>query len=93
MGFAALLVGSPYALRTLTCIIDRLAVCVDGALWRGKYMRFFQVAIILSLLAVNAPAQDPLKLLPHAYKLQFENDWVKVVRVHYGPPYRGVYQW
>jgi hypothetical protein len=48
-------------------------------------MRFCLVAIIISLLAVNAPAQDPLKLLPQAYKLQFENDWVKVVRVHYAP--------
>jgi hypothetical protein len=39
----------------------------------------------IALLAITAPAQDPLKLLPQAYKLQFENDWVKVVRVHYGP--------
>ena len=30
-------------------------------------------------------AQDPLKSLPQAYKLQFENEWVKVTRVHYGP--------
>ena len=48
-------------------------------------MRFFRVAIAIALLAITAPAQDPLKLLPQAYKLQFENDWVKVVRVHYGP--------
>jgi hypothetical protein len=30
-------------------------------------------------------AQDPLRVAPEAYKLEFENDWVRVVRVHYGP--------
>ena len=28
-------------------------------------------------------AQDPTKSLPDAYKVEFENDYVKVVRVHY----------
>jgi hypothetical protein len=28
-------------------------------------------------------AGDPLQTLPNNYKLEFENDWVKVVRVHY----------
>ena len=37
------------------------------------------------LLVTQAFAQDPLKVLPKAYKLQFENDWVKVTRVHYAP--------
>ena len=39
------------------------------------------------LLCLNAFAfhQDPLKVAPRAYKLQFENEWVKVTRVHYGP--------
>lgn len=39
------------------------------------------------LLRLNAFAfhQDPLKVAPDAYKLQFENEWVKVTRVHYGP--------
>lgn len=32
---------------------------------------------------VSVAAQDPLTTLPEAYKLQFENDWVKVVHVHY----------
>jgi len=31
----------------------------------------------------TASAQDPLTTLPDAYKAQLENDWVKVVRVHY----------
>jgi hypothetical protein len=30
-------------------------------------------------------AQDPLKVAPQAYKLEFENEWVMVTRVHYGP--------
>jgi hypothetical protein len=32
----------------------------------------------------SALAQDPVITLPDAYRLQFENDWVKVVRVKYG---------
>ena len=39
----------------------------------------------VSLLMSQARAQDPLKTLPQAYKLQFENEWVKVTRVHYAP--------
>ena len=40
------------------------------------------------LLVVAAPlalAQDAVTTLPDAYKLQFENAWVRIVRVHYGP--------
>src|ERR1700741_4793246 len=40
---------------------------------------------IVCLIGTDVVAQDPLKALPQAYKLQFENDWVKVTRVHYGP--------
>lgn len=29
------------------------------------------------------PGLDATKILPQAYKLEFENDWVRVVRVHY----------
>ena len=32
-----------------------------------------------------ASAQDPLKVAPQAYKLEFENEWVMVTRVHYAP--------
>jgi len=39
----------------------------------------------ICLLMGQAFAQDPLKTLPQAYKLQFENEWVKVTRVHYAP--------
>jgi hypothetical protein len=41
--------------------------------------------MLLLFGVVSVSAQDPLKVAPQAYKLEFENDWVKVVRVHYGP--------
>jgi hypothetical protein len=44
-----------------------------------------QPALIILLLVISVAAQDPLKVAPEAYKLEFENDWVRVVRVHYGP--------
>jgi hypothetical protein len=37
----------------------------------------------LILLSLTAFGQDPLKVAPDAYKLEFENEWVKVTRVHY----------
>jgi quercetin dioxygenase-like cupin family protein len=36
-------------------------------------------------LAVSACAQDPIKTEPKHYKLDFENEKVQVVSVHYGP--------
>ena len=35
------------------------------------------------VLPAAAAAQDPVKTLPQAYKVQFENAFVRVVRVHY----------
>lgn len=46
--------------------------------------RLFTFMLIVCLLAVVALAQDPLKVAPKNYKPEFENEWVKVVRVHYG---------
>lgn len=43
------------------------------------------VAVVLVACGVAAFGQDPLKVAPEAYRLQFENEWVKVTRVHYGP--------
>lgn len=44
------------------------------------------LSVALAGLPFAAPAaQDPVKVSPDAYRLVFENDWVKVVRVHYGP--------
>lgn len=36
-------------------------------------------------VAISAVAQDPTKVEPKHYKLNFENDKVQVVSVHYGP--------
>ena len=43
------------------------------------------LAAVLLGCAAAAFGQDPLKVAPEAYRLQFENEWVKVTRVHYGP--------
>jgi beta-alanine degradation protein BauB len=40
---------------------------------------------ILSMLSSGALAQDPTKAEPTHYKLAFENEFVQVVNVHYGP--------
>lgn len=40
--------------------------------------------LVLFLTAVTF-AQDPTKVAPNAYKLDFENEWVKVTKVHYAP--------
>ena len=43
------------------------------------------VCLITILAAQAALAQDPTKVEPNHYKLDFENDEVQVVSVHYGP--------
>ena len=52
---------------------------------RNVIVKLSVALTILCLFATSAFAQDPTKALPQAYKLQFENDWVKVTRVHYAP--------
>lgn len=47
--------------------------------------RLLRLTAVVCLLMPSALAQDPLKVLPQAYQLEFENAWVKVTRVHYGP--------
>jgi quercetin dioxygenase-like cupin family protein len=47
--------------------------------------RLFSTGLILCLAANFAAAQDPTKVEPKHYRLQFENDRVQVVNVHYGP--------
>jgi outer membrane cobalamin receptor len=37
------------------------------------------------LQAAGAFAQDPLAVAPESYRIQFENEWVRVVRVRYAP--------
>lgn len=49
------------------------------------FCRLFCAGVILCLAANVAAAQDPTKVEPKHYKLQFENERVQVVSVHYGP--------
>ena len=42
------------------------------------------VVLVLSVGTLASAADDPMISVPDIYKLQSENDWVKVVRVPYG---------
>jgi hypothetical protein len=56
-------------------------------------MRLRPILILLALLclaAAPAMAQDPVKVDPKHYTLAFENDQVRVLRVHYGPHEKSV---
>jgi hypothetical protein len=49
-------------------------------------VRFVLPTLVLAAalpLAAPALAQDPLKILPGSYRLDFENEWVRVVHVRY----------
>jgi quercetin dioxygenase-like cupin family protein len=46
--------------------------------------------VVVCLAMQAARAQDPTKVEPKHYKLDFENDRVQVVAVHYGPHERSV---
>ncbi|HKM46087.1 MAG TPA: hypothetical protein VJX69_00780 [Terriglobales bacterium] len=43
------------------------------------------VALLVLFFYAVAFAQDPTKVEPKHYKLAFENEYVQVVNVHYGP--------
>lgn len=47
--------------------------------------RPFCVALLVLFFCAVAFAQDPTKVEPTHYKLAFENEYVQVVSVHYGP--------
>jgi quercetin dioxygenase-like cupin family protein len=47
--------------------------------------RLCGTALLLCLAAGSSQAQDPTKVEPTHYKLDFENAHVQVVSVHYGP--------
>jgi quercetin dioxygenase-like cupin family protein len=42
-------------------------------------------AVFFGFAINTAMAQDPTKVEPKHYQLAFENEWVQVVNVHYGP--------
>lgn len=46
-------------------------------------IRFVTAATAVLALATSAAAQDPTTTLPDAYKVELDNAYVKVVRVHY----------
>lgn len=47
--------------------------------------RAFVLLALFAVLSLTGFGQDPTKVAPDAYKLEFENEWVKVTRVHYAP--------
>ena len=54
--------------------------------WWSMRLLFIAVALALNGTAVAQQSHDPLeptKTLPKSYKVEFENDWVRAVRVHY----------
>ncbi len=48
------------------------------------------VTSVLVLAAQPARAQDPVKVDPKHYKVEFENDRVRVLRITYGPHEKSV---
>jgi quercetin dioxygenase-like cupin family protein len=45
------------------------------------------------LTSAPAMAQDPVKVDPQHYKVEFENSQVRVLRIHYGPHEKSVMHW
>lgn len=52
--------------------------------------KFLCAAVFVCMAAALAAAQDPTKVEPKHYKLDFENEHVQVVSVHYGPHEKSV---
>jgi hypothetical protein len=57
---------------------------------RRTGMRSMIFCGLLLLCSLFARAQDPVKVDPAHYKVEFENDQVRVVRVHFDPHYKSV---
>lgn len=57
-----------------------------------RFMQFFSAALIAvsMLLTSGAFAQDPVKVDSTHYKVEFENDQVRVLRVTYSPGEKSV---
>jgi hypothetical protein len=52
--------------------------------------RVLLFAALLGLVALPAAAQDPVKVDPKHYKVEFENAQVRVLHFHYGPHEKSV---
>src|SRR5689334_8203296 len=46
---------------------------------------FFAGLLAVAFAGMVATAQDPLRIAPSAYHLEFENRWVRVLRLKLGP--------
>src|SRR6266542_6919156 len=49
-----------------------------------KYITTLLAVLAFALVTTPALAQDPVKVDPKHYKVEFENDQVRVLRIHYG---------
>jgi quercetin dioxygenase-like cupin family protein len=47
--------------------------------------KMFWIGLVVCIASAIAWGQDPTKVEPKHYKLDFENDRVQVISVHYGP--------
>jgi quercetin dioxygenase-like cupin family protein len=56
----------------------------------GMRSKLLWAGVLVCLATSVAVAQDPTKVEPKHYKLDFENDRVQVVSVHYGPHEKSV---
>lgn len=54
------------------------------------FPKLFWSVVFVSLALSAALGQDPTKVESKHYKLAFENEWVQVVNVHYGPHEKSV---
>jgi quercetin dioxygenase-like cupin family protein len=53
-------------------------------------IRTLSLLVLVGWLVPTALAQDPVKVDPKHYKLEFENPRVRVLRIHYGPHEKSV---
>ncbi|GAB3359035.1 cupin domain-containing protein [Lysobacter tyrosinilyticus] len=53
-------------------------------------MRQLLLMMLVALCAAPAYAQDAVKVDPKHYKVEFENDQVRVLRINYGPGEKSV---
>jgi len=54
-------------------------------MWKSVSARLLCATLLWASCCVVALAQDPSKVEPTHYKVAFENEYVQVVNVHYGP--------
>ena len=55
--------------------------------------RVMYLSLLILVCAVPALAQDPVKVDPKHYKVEFENANVRVLRVTVGPGEKSVMHW